>query len=119
MITCLLVEQNDDLIYLIRRYGQEAGLTVVTASGLEALERAREAQPAVVLLGADLPGQKGWETLRALKSDRALRRIPVIMYAGLDQRARMLEEGSDGCWQMPLQCKDLLAALETGVLAPR
>jgi two-component system, cell cycle response regulator DivK len=111
MITCLLVEQNESLIYLIQRYGQEVGMKIITASGAEAVERVGEIQPAVILLGADLPGKRGWETLRALKADRYLRHIPVIMYAGMDQRVQMLEEGADGCLQMPLVREDLWAEL--------
>jgi CheY-like chemotaxis protein len=113
MKTCLLVEQNDDLIYLIQRYGQETELRIITASGLEAVERARDEQPAVILLGADLPGQRGWEILHALKANHYVHDIPVIMYAGMDQRARMLEEGADGCLQMPLVREELLAELVT------
>jgi CheY-like chemotaxis protein len=118
MKTCLLVEQNDDLIYLIQRYGQETELKIITASGGEAVERARDEQPAVILLGADLPGQRGWEILHALKANREVQDIPVIMYAGMDQRARMLEEGADGCLQMPLVREELLAELAMmGLLA--
>lgn len=112
-ITCLLVEQNDDLIYLIRRYGEEAGMRVITASGLEAVTLAGQEQPAVILLGSDLPRQKGWELLHALKNDGGTCHIPVVMYAGMDQRARMLEEGADGCLQLPCTRADLLAVLET------
>ena len=112
-ITCLLVEQNDDLIYLIRRYGEEAGMRIITASGLEAVALAGREQPAAILLGSDLPGQKGWEVLHALKNDSRTYQIPVVMYAGMDQRARMLEEGADGCLQLPCARADLLAVLET------
>jgi CheY-like chemotaxis protein len=111
-VTCLLVEQNDDLIYLIQRYGQESGLRVIVTAGLEAVALAGEAQPAVILVGADLPGQKGWEVLHALKGDSRTCHIPVVMYAGMDQRARMLEEGADGCLQMPWARDELLAVLE-------
>jgi len=34
------------------------------------------------------------------------------MYAGMDQRARMLEEGADGCLLLPWAREDLLHALE-------
>jgi CheY-like chemotaxis protein len=110
-VTCLLIEQNDDLIYLIRRYGQDADIRVITAAGLEAVAVAGEKQPAVILLGSDLPGQKGWEVLHALKNDSRTFHIPVVMYSGMDQRARMLEEGADGCLQLPWAREDLLAAL--------
>jgi CheY-like chemotaxis protein len=111
-ITCLLVEQNDDLIYLIQRYGQEAGMHIITASGLEAVALAGKEQPAVILLGSDLPGQRGWRVLHALKSDGRTFHIPVVMYAGMDQRARMLEEGADGCLQLPWARDDLLAVMK-------
>jgi CheY-like chemotaxis protein len=111
-ITCLLVEQNDDLIYLIRRYGEETGVRIIAASSSEFLERVQEAQPAVILLGADLPGQKGWEVLRLLKRDHQTCHIPVVMYAGMDQRARMLESGADACLQLPLVRGDFQAALK-------
>jgi CheY-like chemotaxis protein len=111
-VTCLLVEQNDDLIYLIQRYGQEADIRIVTASGPEATAKAAQEKPAVILLASDLPGQKGWEVLHALKSDDRTLRIPVVMYAGMDQRARMLEEGADGCLLLPWAREDLLEALE-------
>ncbi len=111
-ITCLLVEQNDDLIYLIQRYGQEAGIYIITAAAVDALAVAQAEQPTVILLGSDLPGQKGWGVLRALKGDDRTFHIPVVMYAGMDQRARMLEEGADGCLQLPWAREDLLAALE-------
>lgn len=111
-VTCLLVEQNDDLIYLIQRQGQEAGIHIITATGLDAVALAAEQQPAVILLGCDLPGQKGWDVLHALKRDSCTCQIPVVMYAGMDQRARMLEEGADGCLQLPWVRDDLLAALD-------
>ncbi len=111
-ITCLLVEQNDDLIYLIQRYGQEAGIYIITVAAVDALAVAQAEQPAVILLGSDLPGQKGWEVLHTLKGDDLTFHIPVVMYAGMDQRARMLEEGADGCLQLPWAREDLLAALE-------
>ncbi len=111
-ITCLLVEQNDDLIYLIQRYGQEAGLYIITTAAVDALAVAQAEQPTVILLGSDLPGQKGWGVLHALKGDDRTFHIPVVMYAGMDQRARMLEEGADGCLQLPWAREDLLAALE-------
>jgi two-component system, cell cycle response regulator len=79
---------------------------------LDAVALAAEHQPAVILLGCDLAGQKGWDVLHALKRDSCTYHIPVVMYDGMDQRARMLEEGADGCLQLPWVRDDLLAALD-------
>ncbi len=112
MTTCLLVEQNDNLIYLVQRYGEQAGLRIIIATGPEAVERARQEQPAAILLEADLPERSGWEVLHALKADRRTRHLPVVMYAGLDQRAQILAAGANGCLQMPFLYEEFLAALE-------
>lgn len=109
--TCLLVEQNDSLIYLVQRYGEQAGLRILIATGSEAVERAGQEQPAVILLEADLPKRSGWEILRALKADQRTGHLPVVMYAGLDQRAQILAEGANGCLQMPFLYEEFLSAL--------
>jgi class 3 adenylate cyclase len=40
---------------------------------------------AVVLLDVMMPGMDGYETLAAIKSDEALRHLPVIMVSGVDE----------------------------------
>ncbi len=110
--TCLLVEQNEDLIYLVRRYGEQAGLQIIITTGPEAVTRARELQPVVILLESDSPTWSGWDVLHALKTDQGTHHIPVVMYAALDQRARTLAAGADGCLQMPFLYEEFLAALE-------
>jgi CheY-like chemotaxis protein len=112
MITCLLVEQNEDLIYLVRRYGEQAGLQIIIATGPEAVVQARALQPVVILLESDASAWNGWEVLHALKIDQDTHHIPVVMYTALDQRARILAEGADECLQMPFLYEEFLAALE-------
>jgi two-component system phosphate regulon response regulator PhoB len=111
-ITCLLVEQNSDLLYLLQRYGEQAGLQIVIATGQEAVKWAREKQPAVILLAADLPGRNSSEVLRALRATPHTRHIPVVMYAELNQQAQILAAGADGCLQLPFLYEEFLAALE-------
>ena len=112
MTTCLLVEQNEDLIYLVRRYGEQAGFQIIITTGPEAVARARAVQPAVILLESDSSAWNGWEVLQALKIDQNTEQIPIVMYAPLDQRARILAAGADECLQMPFLYEEFLAALE-------
>jgi class 3 adenylate cyclase len=52
---------------------------------------------AVVLLDVMMPGLDGYETLAAIKSDEALRHVPVIMVSGVDELdsvARCIELGA-------------------------
>ena len=55
------------------------------------------ADVAVVLLDVEMPEMDGYETLAAIKSDEALRQIPVIMISGVDELesvARCIELGA-------------------------
>jgi CheY-like chemotaxis protein len=63
------------------------GFEVVTAaSGVEALQVARERQPAVITLDVIMPGMDGWEVLSLLKGSRDVADIPVVMVTMADDR---------------------------------
>ena len=63
-----------------------SGYTVVTAvDGDEALARARDSAPDLILLDLIMPGRNGFDVLHALKSDAATKAIPVIVLSNLGQ----------------------------------
>jgi adenylate cyclase len=67
--------------------------------GKSALELLRQSadEVAVVLLDVMMPEMDGYETLAAIKSDDALRHLPVIMVSGVDELssvARCIEMGA-------------------------
>jgi adenylate cyclase len=65
-------------------------------TALEAL-RSDAGEVAVVLLDVMMPEMDGYETLAAIKSDGALRHLPVIMISGIDELdsvARCIEMGA-------------------------
>ena len=69
------------------------------ADGRSALEelRAHAGQTAIVLLDVMMPEMDGYETLAAIKSDQALRHLPVIIISGVDELdsvARCIEMGA-------------------------
>ena len=55
-------------------------------SGEEGLRLARELQPDAITLDVMMPGMDGWAVLAALKADRDLADIPVIMLTIVDDR---------------------------------
>ncbi|MEW6164718.1 MAG: diguanylate cyclase [Pseudomonadota bacterium] len=70
---------------------------VLAKNGIQALERARENAPDLILLDVLMPEMDGLETIRALKDDAATRDIPVIFISALDSPAdeeRGLELGA-------------------------
>ena len=51
-------------------------------SGEEAIRKARELGPDLMLIDTAMPDTSGYEVCRALKADPALRDVPVILLAG-------------------------------------
>ena len=68
---------------MYREYLQFSGFEVVeAANGLEALQRATDAEPDVILMDLSLPVMDGWEATRRLKADARTARIPVVALTG-------------------------------------
>src|SRR6266852_4460829 len=51
-------------------------------NGLEALSKARELKPDLVLADVIMPGMSGYEVCEAIKSDSSTQHIPVLLLAG-------------------------------------
>ncbi|HEX6161280.1 MAG TPA: ATP-binding protein, partial [Thermoanaerobaculia bacterium] len=84
--TCVLVIDDDAVQReLMQRYLGREGFTVRTASGgVEGLRLARQLVPAAITLDVMMPDMDGWAVLEALKADRVLRDVPVIMLTMVD-----------------------------------
>ena len=88
--TCVLVVDDDPVQReLMQRYLAKEGFTVRTASGgVEGLRMARQLVPAAITLDVMMPDMDGWTVLTALKADRTLRDVPVIMLTMVDDPVR-------------------------------
>jgi CheY-like chemotaxis protein len=82
----LLVEDSRYLRTAARHVLSDAGFIIVEASdGEEALQKARESEPDLIILDMLLPKLGGEHVLQALQQDPATARIPVIVLSGLSQ----------------------------------
>jgi two-component system phosphate regulon response regulator PhoB len=78
--TILVVDDERDIVELIRYNLSQAGFRVVTASdGQQALELARRERPDLVVLDLMLPVMPGTEVARILKQDEKSRAVPILM----------------------------------------
>ena len=59
---------------------------LVAADGVEGLQKAKEANPAVIILDVMMPKEGGIQLYRDLKSDPATKDIPVIMLSGIARK---------------------------------
>jgi CheY-like chemotaxis protein/signal transduction histidine kinase len=83
----------------------------LSASGREALELARNLQPAGVLLDVGLPDESGLSVLERLKRDPATRHIPVHMLSLHDRAQTALELGAVGYMMKPLAREQIAEAV--------
>lgn len=103
--TLLVVDDSATMRKVFEMTFAGEDISVVTHDGSESLlARAREAQPAAAVVDVSLGHTTGYDVCRALKSDAALGRIPVILlyseHSPLDE-ARMREAGADGSLAKP------------------
>jgi signal transduction histidine kinase/DNA-binding response OmpR family regulator len=76
----LVIDDDEATRDLLARFLGRDGYAVATAAnGEEGLRLARELNPLAITLDVMMSGMDGWAVLRALKDDRRLEPIPVIM----------------------------------------
>jgi CheY-like chemotaxis protein len=85
-----------------------------TANGLEAVERAREIRPEVVLLDVMLPGQSGLEAVRQIRADPELSDTRVIVMTAFSDvgPSDVAAAGADGFLSKPFDPLELIQAVE-------
>src|SRR5437016_2773316 len=76
----LVVDDDKEIVRLLKSYLSQEGLTVFTAlDGSEALHMVRRERPDLVVLDLMLPGRDGWEVTRRMRADEQLAAIPILM----------------------------------------
>jgi CheY-like chemotaxis protein len=79
----LLVDDYPDAREMYTEYLEFSGFEVVQASnGMEALQKAAELVPDIILMDLSLPVMDGWEATRRLKADTRTEKIPVVALTG-------------------------------------
>lgn len=117
----VVVVADDDraLRNLFRTALERAGFQVLpAANGRRALELLRSSRVDVLLLDLTMPGFSGLDTLAALRSDPALRRVPVIIVTGSAHEADRLigfEQGADDVLVKPVSLTELVARVRVQI----
>lgn len=89
---------------------------VTAADGVEALEKAADVRPDIILLDVMMPGMNGYEVCKRLKNDPELDHIPVVMVTALDasrDRIRGIEAGADDFLTKPINDVALFARVRS------
>ncbi len=115
--TILLVEDNENNADMLGRRLTRRGFRVVLANnGLQAVTRALEDGPDLILMDMSLPEIDGWEATRRIRLDPATAMIPVIAltaHVTVSDRDRSLAAGCDEFETKPIDIRRLLEKIDT------
>ena len=118
----LLVDDYPDAREMYTEYLQYSGFEVVeAANGMEALQRAVDAAPDIILMDLSLPVMDGWEATRRLKADARTASIPVVALtghalAGISEGAK--NAGCDAFVTKPCLPEDLVKEIRKILATP-
>jgi two-component system alkaline phosphatase synthesis response regulator PhoP len=111
MTTILIVEDNPDLAFGLRRTLEFEGYDVLLAEeGANGLELARSSDPALVILDLMLPEMNGFKLLRELRKGGS--RVPVLVLTARSDEADIVmcfDSGADDYVTKPFSTVELLA----------
>ena len=93
-------DSRDALQALLDAHGYEVR---VATDGREAVQRAHEARPDLVLMDIMMPGMDGLEATRVLRGEEAFDRVPIVALTAMEGgRERALEAGCDDYINKPI-----------------
>ena len=119
----LLVDDEVILAKIIGKVLGLAGFDVATAAdGQEALDQAAALRPDVMVLDLMLPKINGFDVLKKMKQDEALRAIPVIIFTargkGSEDEALCRQLGASGYFNKNEPAQTLVAYIKQLLGAP-
>ena len=103
-------------------YSRDALAHLLTAEGYDAqsahdgeagLDKAREANPDVIVLDLNLPGIDGKQVIKMIRGDESIASIPILVVTGDDDKAAQaaVDIGADGYLTKPVEFDTLISAI--------
>lgn len=112
----LVVEDNpanlELMTYVLKAFGHQ---TSVAMDGREAVEQLARERPDLILCDVHLPTMDGYEVVRRVKLDPALKSLPVVAVTALamvGDREKVLAAGFDGYISKPIDPESFVSQVE-------
>jgi len=111
------VDDEKDLTDLLHYQLGKEGFEVKFANNpFEALGKARDFNPDLIILDVMMPDLDGFQLLRMIRSDNLLQKVPVIMLtakSGVEHRIKGLEQGADDYLGKPFDSQELVLRIRS------
>ncbi|HWQ12544.1 MAG TPA: ATP-binding protein [Roseiflexaceae bacterium] len=121
LATVLVADDNETSAELMQEYLEAKGYRVLIAhNGAEALELARTARPAVILMDIQMPVMDGLEATRHLRADASTAHIPIVAITAMaapGDTERYLAAGATAALRKPVRLAELAQTI--GMCAAR
>lgn len=112
----LVVEDNEQNLYLMRFILEKNGYEVVTAQdGISGVKKALEEKPDLILMDLQLPEIDGYEAARRIKQIPEARDIPIVAvtsYAMVGNQKKALDAGCIGYIEKPIKPESFIKEVE-------
>jgi CheY-like chemotaxis protein len=112
----LLADDNEANILTMSGYLEAKGCRVIMArNGVEAIQRAREEHPDVILMDIQMPEVDGLEATRRIRASPGLEGVPIVALTALampGDRERCLEAGANEYLSKPVSLKQVAKTIE-------
>jgi DNA-binding response OmpR family regulator len=99
----LVVDDEEEFLYQIKRMLERAGLNVATAtSGMEALSMLKDISPDLILLDVMMPKMTGWDVAKTIKEMDGFKDATIAMLtvkSELEDKVISLED-SGAAWHI-------------------
>lgn len=109
----LVVDDDRDIVRLVRSYLEKAGYQILTAyDGDTALKILKAEKPQLLILDLMLPDKDGWDVVRLVRSDPQIAATPIIMLtARVEDTDKIvgLEIGADDYITKPFNPREVVA----------
>jgi CheY-like chemotaxis protein len=84
--TILTVDDEEDTLAFLTALFQDNGYATLEAvNGVQAVQLARAHKPDLITLDMTMPDQSGVRTIRELRADPALAKIPIVVVTGIGE----------------------------------
>ncbi|MBD1875396.1 response regulator [Nodosilinea sp. FACHB-131] len=121
--TILVVEDTPSEMELMMHYLRDSGCTVICAvTAQEALEKAAQHPPDVIVSDVVMPGMSGFELCRSLKKQPATAHVPIVLCTSKNQdidRLWGMRQGADIYLTKPYTRDQLVQAVLTVIKVNR